>query len=67
VIPQKKIVVEIDEEGNCSIDGKGFVGTECDKFMGEIEDALGATISTKDKPERRQRAANRSRNRERGR
>ncbi len=52
---QKKIVIDIDPEGNCSIDGEGFVGTECSHFMGEIEEALGEKISQKDKPEYRQR------------
>lgn len=52
---QKKIVIDIDPEGNCSIDGEGFVGTECSHFMGEIEEALGEKISQKDKPEYRHR------------
>lgn len=52
---QKKIVIDIDKEGNCSIDGEGFVGTECSHFMGEIEEALGEKLSQEDKPEYRQR------------
>lgn len=59
---QKKIVIEIDEEGNCSIDGQGFIGTECDHFISEIEEALGTQTSCKDKEEYSQRTTNRNRN-----
>ncbi len=52
---QKKITIEIDSEGNCSIDGEGFVGPECASFIGEIEQSLGKTISTKNKKEYKQR------------
>jgi len=51
----KKIIVEIDENGNCSLDGKGFSGPECGKFLNEVEKAIGKTISTTDKAEMRQR------------
>jgi len=46
---EKKIVVEIDEKGDCSIDGQGFSGAECDFFMAEIEDALAGEITTNEK------------------
>lgn len=58
----KEILVEIDADGNCSINGKGFVGTECEKFIQEIEQTLGKTISQTNKPEYRQRNINRARN-----
>jgi len=64
--PQKKIVIEIDEDGNVSVDGKNFVGTECGKFIKEVQDALGQTVSSKDKPEYRQRQTTTRRNLQRG-
>lgn len=46
----KKIVIDIDNEGNISIDGQGFVGTECGSFIKEVSDAIGTTThSTKKK------------------
>lgn len=62
----KQIVIDIDEEGNCSIGGEGFIGPECVHFMGEIEEVLGETISQRDKQEYRQRSTNVSRNRQIG-
>lgn len=62
-MPKKQVVVEIDEEGNCSIDGQGFVGPECQKFIGEIESDLGVRTSTTQKAEFRQRTAIRQRER----
>jgi hypothetical protein len=64
---QKKIVVEIDEEGNCSIDGQGFQGPECSHFIGEVEEALGQKVSQKNKPEFRQRRVVSKRNLQRSR
>ena len=58
---QKKIVVDIDEEGNCSIDGQGFQGTECAHFINEVEESLGEKISQEDKSEYHQREVNRER------
>ena len=52
---QKKIVIDIDPDGNCSIDGEGFIGPECGHFIGEIEEALGTRTSQTDKPEYSQR------------
>ena len=53
---KKQIVIEIDENGNCSIEGKGFIGTECEKSMREIEAQLGSRVSASHKPEYRQRS-----------
>jgi hypothetical protein len=50
-MPSKEIIIEIDESGNCSLDGKGFVGPECEKAMSEIESALGRTTNKVHKPE----------------
>lgn len=61
---QKKIVIDIDPEGNCSIEGEGFIGPECSHFMNEIEESLGTTTSEKEKPEYSQRRTTRSRNRQ---
>ena len=63
---KKQIVIDIDQEGNCSIDGEGFVGPECSHFIGEIEEALGKRVSQKDKPEYRQRRTTSIRNRQIG-
>ena len=62
---QKKIVIDIDPDGNCSIDGQGFQGTECASFISEIEEGLGIQTSCKDKEEYRQRLTTRSRNTQR--
>lgn len=59
---QKKIVVEIDSDGNCSIDGQNFIGSECSHFIEEIESTLGQRTSIKDKPEYRQKQAASNRN-----
>lgn len=50
----KKIIIDIDERGNCSIEGKGFVGPECAEFTGEIEKSLGKVTSITNKREYRQ-------------
>ena len=39
----KKIEVVIDTNGNCSIDGQGFAGSECENFIKEINESLGET------------------------
>ena len=62
---QKKVVVEIDNEGNCSVDGQGFVGTECSHFLNEIEEALGQRTSARKKPEYFQRRTTSNRNTQR--
>jgi hypothetical protein len=66
MLPQKKIVVEIDEEGNCSIDGQGFQGPECGNFIGEIEKSLGQRTSQRNKREYTQRQTTRQRNLQKG-
>ncbi len=64
----KKIIVEIDENGKCTIDGQGFVGPECGKFVSEIENQLGQRIDSRNKPEydERTRVPNRDSERSRG-
>lgn len=61
----KKIIIEIDEEGDCSIDGKGFVGIECSKFLKEIEEAIGTTVTSTNKKEYNQRTKTVNRNQQR--
>ena len=63
---QKEVIIKIDPEGNCSIEGNGFQGPECAKFLSEIEEALGTVSTQTDKPEYRQCRVNRERNTERG-
>ncbi len=63
---QKEVIINIDPDGNCSIEGKGFVGPECAKFLSEIEAVLGTDATHTDKPEYRQRTVTRERNTERG-
>ena len=47
----KKITIEIDDKGNCKSEGHGFRGSECTRFMREIDAALGQRTGTKRKPE----------------
>jgi len=51
----KQIVIKIDENGDCSINGQGFQGPECEKFIKEIEQDLGQKIESKHKKEYHQR------------
>jgi hypothetical protein len=51
----KTIVIEFDENGDCSIEGEGFAGSACDKALSEIENALGRTTRRTKKPEFAQR------------
>lgn len=53
----KSIIIEIDENGNCSVSGKNFVGVECEKFIKEIQISLGSTLQSKKLPEYNQRVA----------
>lgn len=59
---QKQVIIEIDAGGNCSIEGKGFVGPECSSFIQELEQSLGTKTFQKDKPEYLQRNPVRDRN-----
>jgi len=61
----KSIVIEFDDNGDCCIEGQGFVGPECDTALREIETALGHTTNRTKKPEytQRQRAVTRRKSR----
>ena len=60
---KKQVVIEIDANGDCSIEGIGFIGTECEKSIREIEQQLGRRTSASHKPEYRQRARTHQRER----
>lgn len=60
---KKQIIIEISEDGDCSIEGVGFIGTECEKSIREIEQQLGRRTSSSHKPEYRQRTKTRQRER----
>lgn len=47
----KEIVIDIDQNGNATIEGKGFEGSECKEATREIEQALGAVEKVVEKPE----------------
>jgi len=47
----KKVIINIDESGNASIEGHGFEGVECEKLIKEINSALGVEVSTQKKRE----------------
>ncbi|MFH0980263.1 MAG: DUF2997 domain-containing protein [Planctomycetota bacterium] len=49
----KSIVIEFDENGDCSIEAQGFVGPACDKALSEIEKELGQTTQRTVAGERR--------------
>lgn len=54
---KKQIKIDIDENGDCSIDGQGFVGPECSNILREISDNLGITSNTTKKKEYSQKLA----------
>lgn len=47
----KSIEVEFFPDGTTTINGKGFVGAECDIAMKEIEEVLGKQVSRTNKAE----------------
>ena len=60
----KEIIIDIDENGDCSMEGKDFVGPECMSFIGEIQECIGDTRGKTTKPEFRQRQQSRGRDQE---
>jgi hypothetical protein len=50
----KEIVVDIDEDGNLSIEGQNFSGPECEKYIKEISESLGEVTHLEHKREYRQ-------------
>lgn len=62
----KQVIIEVDKDGNCSINGEGFVGPECAHFIKEIEQSLGEKISQIDKPEYVQRRTIQQRHKQTG-
>ena len=47
----KTITIDFNADGTIEMEGKGFVGMECDKAMGHFEKALGSVKARKNKPE----------------
>ena len=60
----KEIIIEINEDGDCSVEGKDFIGPECSNFVREIQECIGDTRATTTKPEFRERQQSRGRDRE---
>jgi hypothetical protein len=52
-----EVVITIDAEGNASVEGVGFVGTECDAWVTPIAQELGEEVEHQEKPERREQTA----------
>lgn len=50
----REIIIDIDQNGNATIEGKGFSGGECTKLTAAIEEALGDVTKRDFKPEYRQ-------------
>lgn len=62
---RKHIIIDIDENGKCSVEGHGFKGVDCEKFIKEVCDALGTTTDQRDTEEHAQRDRTRAVNRQR--
>jgi len=58
----KQIIIEIDQDGNPSIEGRGFNGPECTKFIEEISNALGSVKTNRTNREYTQINRNSNRN-----
>lgn len=49
----QEVIIDIDERGNVTVEGKGFTGNECTALTKEIEQALGDVEKRTLKPEYR--------------
>lgn len=47
----KEIIINCKVDGTVELEGKGFKGAECNKFMAFFENALGKILGRKNKPE----------------
>jgi hypothetical protein len=47
----QEIIIDIDQNGGVTIEGKGFTGNECTAFTKEIEQAMGEVTKRTLKPE----------------
>lgn len=56
-MPQE-IIIDVDQQGNVKIEGKGFQGTECTQLTAAIEQELGEVANRELKPEYRQARTN---------
>ena len=59
----KRIDIDIAPDGSIAIDAVGFSGPDCEEATRFLEEALGEPASRQRKPEYRQRATARSRQR----
>mgnify|MGYP003578290896 CR=1 FL=1 len=50
----QEIIIEIEEDGKPTIEGKGFVGAECKQYTEALEAGLGEVERVTLKPEYRQ-------------
>lgn len=50
----QEVVIDISVDGNVTVEGKGFTGSECQAITKEIEQALGDVVQTELKAEFRQ-------------
>lgn len=48
---KKKVIIEVDQDGNPSIQTFGFAGTECRLATKSLQDELGVTLSDQDTAE----------------
>lgn len=47
----KQVTVTVLPDGSVEIEGHGFVGPDCEKYLKVFEDALGVVKERKKKPE----------------
>jgi hypothetical protein len=47
----EEIVIDIDPQGNVTVEGKGFAGADCVKLTAALEEALGDVEERRLKPE----------------
>ena len=55
-MPTEEIVIDVKPDGSVRIAGEGFVGPECDRFMGQIEHAIGVVETRTNTPAYHRRA-----------
>lgn len=47
----RELNIEIDEDGNVTVDAAGFRGRSCKTVLAEVERLLGRAVERHDKPE----------------
>jgi len=51
---KETIIIEVDRDGHVSVEGHGFVGSDCLTLTADLERALGTVENRTLKPEARQ-------------